>query len=93
MNPSYSELDDIHSLIGECYRHLKKYQNAIEHYEKAIKLDEAHPSAYYNLGLTYYALNKPYLSVNAYLQGFINEENALEAAQTMTIQDILSGRF
>ena len=79
--------------LGEVYRLSGDYEAAIRSYRQAVELDPEHPAAYYNLGLTYYMHNRPYLALRAYLTGFLSDADALAALKTLSIIEILTGRF
>lgn len=84
---------DPYNTLGEAYRLSGNYSAAIQNYQRAIQINPSHPSAYYNLGYTYYKENRPYHSVMAYLSGFLNDKNALNALRSLSVIDILTGRF
>ncbi len=76
---------------GEVYRALQNYEQAEKDYQSAVQLSWY--GAYYNLGYTYFLMNKPYHSVHAYLQGFFTDKNVFLVIESLSIRDILSGRF
>jgi tetratricopeptide (TPR) repeat protein len=76
---------------GDVYRSLKNYVKAEKEYKKAIQLNMY--VAYYNLGLNYFLMGKPYHSIYAYLQGFLTDKDVLLVMKTLSIEDIISGRF
>lgn len=83
----------LHNYLGEAYRHVNDTESAIREYKKAVELDSHNPLAYYNLGFLYYQMNMPYLAVYYYLQGFVNERNALLALRSLSVKSIVKGTF
>ena len=55
----------IFSNLGEVYRALKEYENAIESYDQAIKLDPDYHPAWNNMGAALYELNRIDESIDA----------------------------
>lgn len=84
---------DAYASLGVTHQSRGDYKSAIRNYEEAIQLNPQHPTAYYNLGWCYYLYNHPYLSVRSYLLGFLNDKDALQAIKSLSISDILTGRF
>ncbi|MEO1404045.1 MAG: tetratricopeptide repeat protein, partial [Cyanobacteria bacterium J06635_1] len=53
-------------MLGNTYNDLKRYDEAISAYEKAIELDPDDATAHYNLGNTYKALKRYDEAISAY---------------------------
>ncbi len=49
--PAYVDDGNFYNLLGSCYHNLGKKQQAIDCYQKAIRLDPKLPSPHFNLGL------------------------------------------
>lgn len=49
--------------IGDCYFQMRKYDTAIEWYQKAVEIDEKYEAAYWNIGIAYEMEKQWYLAL------------------------------
>lgn len=50
---------DAHTMLGYSYRKLRTFDKAMEHYQKALKIDSNHRSTHEYLGELYLDMNQP----------------------------------
>lgn len=65
LNPDYP---DAHNNLGVCLKSIGQYQEAIEHYELALKLKPDYADAHYNLGIALGILGRPQEAIEHYRQ-------------------------
>jgi len=80
--------------IGNCYYMQNKPKEALEHWEKAIKLDSKNAKAYTNLGNLYYKRNQVEMAISLWLVALIiRPEDAQTALNLAVAFDKKSMRF
>lgn len=64
--------------LGEAYVKQKKYNLAIDAYQKALKIDPDKSAVHYSLGYLYYELQKYQLAIEEYQKSLINNPKSAE---------------
>lgn len=78
---------------GVAYAELNKHENAIEDYNKAIKLNQDYAEAYYNRGVTYYELKQPERTIKDFDTGIGMNPNYAEAYWNRSIAYLKIGKY
>ena len=71
LEPLYPDDPNIQNLLGVVNAALQNHEEAITHYNKAIKLKPDYAEAHYNLGNTFYTLKKFKRAINKYRQAVL----------------------
>ena len=62
-------------ILGDLYKNLGDYSNAIETYKRVICLDQKHAQAYYSVGYCYYQVRKPTNALLYFKKSMLLEPN------------------
>ncbi len=71
----------------------KKYNQAIDQYEKAIQADPTQKEAYYNMGLSYYSLKKYPEAIRAYVDALTLEPRDANARYMLVLAYSQQGKW
>jgi len=69
---------NVHNSVGVCYGVLSAYENAIEHFEEAVRLDAAEVMALYNAGLINILINNNDKALEWLLKADNTEDDVFE---------------
>jgi len=84
---------DTWALIGYCYGSLGRYQDAIESYKQAIRIEPDYAVAHYNLGVTYGSLGRYQDAIESYKQAIRIKPDFAEAHCNLGVAYGILGRY